>query len=62
MKIKIAWIITIVSWLMFIMYIILPFTGVIKREWDGMIVWVTALSTTWTTILVNELKEKKNND
>ena len=61
MKIKIAWIITIVSWLMFIMYIILPFTGIVKREWDGMIVWA-ALSTTWTTILVNELKEKKNND
>ena len=61
MKIKIAWIITTVSWLMFIMYIILPFTGVIKREWDSMIVWA-ALSTTWTTILVNELKEKKNND
>ncbi len=61
MKIKMAWIITTVSWLMFIMHIVLPFTGIVKREWDSMIIWA-ALSTTWTTILVNELKEKKDNE
>ena len=52
MNIKIVKIITIISWLMFIMHIVLPFTGIVKREWDSMIVWA-ALSTIWTTNLVN---------
>lgn len=61
MNIKIVKTITILSWLMFIMHIVLPFTGIVKREWDSMIIWA-ALSAIWTTNLVNELEEKKNND
>jgi hypothetical protein len=61
MKIKMVWFITITSWLMLIMHIVLPFTGVVKREWDSMVVWIT-LSTIWTLNLVETLKEKKNNE
>ena len=38
MKIKIFWAITIMSWLMFIMYIVLPFTGIVVRDWGNLAV------------------------
>jgi hypothetical protein len=61
MNIKIVWFITIVSWLFFIMHIVLPFTGVVDREWDSLCIWAT-LSIVWTTHLVDDLNKKNKKD
>ena len=59
MKIKLFWAITIMSWLMFIMNIVLPFTGIVVRDWGSLAVWA-GLSTFWTTHLSNVLIEEKD--
>jgi hypothetical protein len=60
---KIVKTVTITSWLFAILYIVLPFTGVIARDWENTSIWTT-LSIIWTTIWVDDLEKdnKKDND
>ena len=57
MKIKYTWFIVILSWTLFLYHIIMPFTGIVEREWGSMTVWAV-LSIVWTSHLIDD-KEKK---
>jgi hypothetical protein len=60
MKIKYTWFIVILSWTLFLYHIIMPFTGIVEREWGSMTVWAV-LSIVWTSHLIDD-KEKKEDD
>lgn len=61
MKIKFLWTIAIISWVLFLTHIFLPFTGLVEREWGGMTVWAI-LSMIWAFNLLEARIEKKNKD
>jgi len=50
---KIVKAVTITSWLFLVLHIILPFTGVVTRDWGNISIW-TILSIIWTTIWVDD--------
>ena len=58
MKIKFIWFIVILSWTLFLYHIIMPFTGIVEREWGSMTVWAV-LSIVWTTHLIDDKEEKE---
>jgi hypothetical protein len=55
---KIVKTVTITSWLFAVLNIVLPFTGVITRDWGNTSIWTT-LSIIWTTIWVDDLDKIK---
>jgi hypothetical protein len=57
MKIKFIWFIVILSWTLFLYHIIMPFTGIVEREWSQMTFW-SVLSIVWTSILVDAKEEE----
>jgi hypothetical protein len=61
MNIKVIKTVTIISWLFLVLHIVLPFTGVITRNWMDVSVW-TILSITWTTMLIDNLEKNNNKD
>jgi hypothetical protein len=58
MKIKFIWFIVILSWTLFLYHIIMPFTGIVEREWSQITFW-SVLSIVWTSILVDTKEEKE---
>ena len=61
MKIKYTWFIVILSWTLFLYHIIMPFTGIVEREWGSMTVWAV-LSIVWTSHLIDDKEDfKKKN-
>jgi len=58
---KIVKMVTIISWLFTILNIVLPFTGVITRNWVDTSLW-TVLSIVWTTIWMDNLEKNNNKD
>jgi membrane protease YdiL (CAAX protease family) len=58
---KIVKTVTIISWLFTVLHIVLPFTGVITRDWENTSIWTT-LSIIWTTIWIDDLEKDKNKD
>jgi len=58
MKIKFIWFIVILSWTLFLYHIIMPFTGIVEREWSQMTFWAV-LSIVWTTHLIDDKEDKE---
>ena len=56
MNIKIVKTVTIISWLFLVLHIVLPFIGVITRNWMDTSLW-TVLSIVWTTIWMDNLEK-----
>ena len=61
MKIKFIWFIVILSWTLFLYHIIMPFTGIVEREWSQMSFW-SVLSIVWTSILVDAKEEETDKE
>ena len=61
MKIKFTRFIVILSWTLFLYHIIMPFTGIVEREWGSMTVWAV-LSIVWTTHLIDDKEEKEDDE
>lgn len=61
MKIKFIWLIAILSWTLFLYHIIMPFTGIVEREWSQMSFW-SVLSIVWTSILVDAKEEETDKE
>ena len=61
MKINFIWFIVILSWTLFLYHIIMPFTGIVEREWSQMSFW-SVLSIVWTSILVDAKEEETDKE